>query len=64
MLHFKSNAFAFNVNKIEEMPLDENDRNATSEMSLTNFWGCITTGAFAHPVLGWTQAHKENQLVN
>ena len=46
------------------MQLDENDRNATSEMSLTNFWGCITTGAFAHPVLGWPQVHKENQLVN
>ena len=31
------------------MQLDENDRNAISEMILTHFWGYITTGAFAHP---------------
>ena len=44
------------------MQLDENDRNAISEMILTHFWGYITTGAFAHPVLGWPEVHKENKL--
>ena len=40
-----------------KMQLDENDRNAISEMILTHFWGYITTGAFAHPVLGADQKY-------
>ena len=46
-----------------KMQLDENDRNAISEMILTHFWGYITTGHL--PTQFWAdQAQKYIKKIN